>query len=244
MSAAVSRPTRPIAGTASEPRAESPAMRPGYRTCRYIAQIIYATAFRGRAFGVQHIPRAGGVLLVANHQSFFDPILATLAVPRECSYMARDSLFTQPAFRRIIEYFDAFPVRRGAADMRAIRGLLQRLRNGRVVAAFPEGTRTWDGTIGPMRGGTALVARKARVPMVPTVILGAYEAWPRQSKLMRPHPIIVAYDRPLYPHLHKDLSDDACIGIVRDRILAMQQKFQNHPLLAESGTSAAGVARS
>lgn len=208
-----------------------PRMRPGYRICRKISQLLYIFLFQGRAFGVEHVPRSGGVLLASNHQSYLDPVIATLALPREGTYMARDSLFEHPTLRRVIEYFHAFPVKRGQADMRAIKEMIRRLRGGELVLAFPEATRTADGSIGPMRSGIVLVARKVRVPIVPTLILGAFEAWPRTQKLPHPSPLLAAYDEPIYPHEHPEWSDEQCVSTLRDRILTLQRQYRSHSSL-------------
>jgi len=206
-----------------------PGMRPGYRFLRYLSQMFFVFFCRGRVFGVRNVPRRGGVLLVSNHQSYLDPVLATLALPREGNYMARDTLFRQRQFRRLIEYLNAFPVKRGSADVGAVKEMLRRLKGGEVVLAFPEATRTADGSIGPMRAGVILVARKARVPVVPTLILGAFETWPRTALLPRPHPVLVAYGEPLYPHAHPEWDEEQCVRVVRDRILALQARFATHP---------------
>lgn len=208
------------------------AMRRGYAICRAIAQLLFTFLFRGRVFGTHRVPRQGGVLLVSNHQSFFDPVLATLAIPRECNYMARDTLFAIRWLRPIMEYLNAFPVKRGTADIGAIKETLRRLKAGKVVLAFPEGTRTEDGSIGPMRAGVVLLARKARVPIVPTLILGAFESWPRTTRLPHPHPILVAYGEPLFPHEHSEWNDEECVQRVRERILALQAQFRSHAILA------------
>jgi 1-acyl-sn-glycerol-3-phosphate acyltransferase len=204
---------------------QTPPERWGYWISRRIAQAMFALFFRGRVRGVQRVPRRGGVLLVSNHQSFLDPILATLALPRECSYMARDTLFENSRFRRLIEYYNAFPVKRGTADMRAIKETIRRLKGGFPVVTFPEATRTADGSIAEMRGGVVLLARKTGVPIVPTLIDGAFEAWPRGAKLPRPAPIVVAYDEPFDARAHGDWSDDACIAHVRGRILALRARY-------------------
>ncbi len=207
-------------------------MRPGYRICRWIAHFLYIFIFRGRVFGTARVPRRGGVLLVSNHQSFLDPILATLALPRECHYMARDTLFRHPLLRRVIEFLNAFPVKRAAADIGAIKETLRRLRAGALVLAFPEGTRTTDGSIGPMHAGVVLLARKARVPIVPALILGAFESWPRTAKLPRPHPVLVAYGDPVCPHEHAEWDDEQCVTVVRDRVLALQARYVGHTILS------------
>jgi 1-acyl-sn-glycerol-3-phosphate acyltransferase len=201
-------------------------MRLSYRICRVIAQVIYIFVFRGRVFGTARVPQRGGVLLVSNHQSFLDPVLATLALPRECHYMARDTLFRHPVLRRIIEFLNAFPVKRDTADIGAIKETLRRLKAGRLVLAFPEGTRTPDGSVGPMHAGVVLLARKARAPIVPMVILGAFESWPRTAKLPHPHPVVVAYGDPVAPHEHPEWSAEECVAAVRSQVVQLQRECQ------------------
>jgi 1-acyl-sn-glycerol-3-phosphate acyltransferase len=167
--------------------------------CRSIARALYVFYALGRVYGVQNVPRAGGVVLASNHQSYLDPVLATLAIPRECSYMARDTLFGNPLFRRLIESLNAFPVRRGSSDVAAMRASLQRLQTDAVITAFPEGTRTEDGRVSPFRPGVVVLARKARVPIVPVAIEGAFDAWPRTRKLPGRAIIHVEYGRPIQP---------------------------------------------
>lgn len=175
-------------------------MRIHYRISRSIAQALYTLLFWGRVYGVERVPRTGGVLLACNHQSFFDPVLATLALPRECHYMARDSLFRNPWFRRAIESYNAFPVKRGASDVAAMKITLARLKAGALVTAFPEATRTRDGRVSPCRPGVILLASRAGVPLVPVAIEGAFDAWPRHHRLPRRARIWVEYGRPFSPH--------------------------------------------
>src|SRR5512135_784187 len=103
-------------------------MRLYYRFCRFWCQVFFMLLVRGRAFGTSRVPRTGPVILACNHQSFFDPVLATLALPRECDYMARDTLFENAFFRRLILSLNAFPIRRGEADVAAIKETIRRLR--------------------------------------------------------------------------------------------------------------------
>ena len=207
-------------------------MRPWYRFCRAGCHVLYTFFWRGRIFGRWNVPLRGGVLLVCNHQSFLDPMLATHALGRECHYMARDTLFRNAFFRRLIESLNAFPVKRGTADIGAIKETLRRLKRGALITAFPEGTRTPDGRVHAMQSGVVLIARKAGVPIVPTLILGAFESWPRQAPVPRPRPIIVAYGEPLWPEEIHKAGGDQCIRIVRERIVGMMEHYRRHPLLA------------
>ena len=206
-------------------------MRLYYRVLRFCSQLLFAVFFRGRVFGTHQVPRTGGVLLVANHQSFLDPVLATLALPRECHYMARDTLFKNGAFRWLIASLNAYPIKRGTADVGGIKETLRRLKSGALVTTFPEATRTHDGSIAPMQPGIVLLARKARVPVVPCVILGAYQAWPRSARLPHPHGVVVAYDQPLDLAQFTNTSDDAIIADIRNRIIALQKRYEHHPVL-------------
>jgi 1-acyl-sn-glycerol-3-phosphate acyltransferase len=201
-------------------------MRLWYRFCRMWCGLGFRLAFSGRVYGRENVPRRGGVLLVSNHQSFLDPVLATLALDRECDYMARDSLFANRWFRRLIESLNAFPIKRGTGDVGAVKETLRRLRAGRLIVAFPEATRTYDGGIGSMQPGAVLVARKAAVPIVPTLIHGAFEAWPRHARLPRPRPIIVAYDRPIPPDVLAGEEPEGAIEMVRTRIVAMKTRLE------------------
>lgn len=207
-------------------------MRLWYRFCRLLCQATFLIVFRGRVFGHRRVPRQGGVLLACNHQSLLDPVLATQALARECAYMARDTLFRHPIFRRLIESLNAFPIKRGSADISAVKETLRRLKLGQLITAFPEATRTLDGSLQPMQPGSVLIARRARVPLVPTLILGAFEAWPRDSKLPRPFsPVIVAHAEPIPPARLDALSDEECIALVQREIAEMMARYRGHSLL-------------
>ena len=204
-----------------------PTVRHGYRFCRFCCQWFCTLYLKTRAYGTRHVPTHGGVLLVANHQSFMDPVLATMALPREADFMARDSLFSQPAFRKLIVYLNAFPVRRQTADLNAIKEALRRLKQGRLLVVFPEGTRTEDGRIQPFLPGLGAIARKARVPIVPTLIDGMHAAWPRDRALPSPGNIVIEYDRPITPEAYADLSVEELMETIRGRLIALQRKWHD-----------------
>ncbi len=207
-------------------------MRLWYRCCRQVCQWAYVLLFRGRVFGARHVPRRGGALLVCNHQSFLDPVIATLALPRECHYMARDTLFGKTAlFDRVARSLNAFPIRRGQADIGGIKETLRRLKQGELVTAFPEGTRTPDGRVQEIEPGVVVLARKAKVPIIPGMILGAFEAWPRQRKLPMLRPLLMAYGARIEPQTLAALDDAAAVALVRGRIVELMERYRRHALL-------------
>ncbi len=109
-----------------------------------------------KVYGSDRVPRSGGVLLLSNHQSFLDPVLIGVRLPRPLSYMARSELFTvNPAFTWIIRKLGAFPVRQTGSAAGAVKTAIGRLKDGHALNIFPEGSRTEDGEIGPIEGGAA-----------------------------------------------------------------------------------------
>jgi 1-acyl-sn-glycerol-3-phosphate acyltransferase len=139
--------------------------------------------------------------------------------------MARDSLFHPKWFGRLLAYLNSFPVKRGTADLAAIKETMRRLKRGQLVLAFPEGTRSPDGRVGPMLAGLATVARKCNVPIVPVMVDGMIQAWPRDRLLPGFGNVIVEYGKPISPAEYADMTADELMAMIRQRIIAMQEQW-------------------
>jgi 1-acyl-sn-glycerol-3-phosphate acyltransferase len=161
----------------------------GWLLCRPIMAVM----FQLKVYGRNHVPRTGGVLLVSNHQSYLDPVLVGLYLPRPMSYLAKSELFKNKYFAWLIRSLNAFPVRQGAGDVGAVKEMIKRLREGHMLNMYPEGSRTMTGELGPIEPGAALVVKKAGVPIVPCVVDGSYKAWPKGQKYPKPYRISVMY---------------------------------------------------
>ncbi|MBI2899530.1 MAG: 1-acyl-sn-glycerol-3-phosphate acyltransferase [Planctomycetes bacterium] len=155
------------------------------------------TLFRFRAYGLKNVPRSGGVILAANHQSYLDPALVGVGLDRDLHSMARTTLFRNPAFGALIATLNAFPVERDSGDVKGVKEALRRLKAGHALVMFPEGTRTRDGLVAPMKSGIRLLAERAAVPIVPVLVEGAYRVWPRMRALPEPGPVSVVYGPPV-----------------------------------------------
>jgi 1-acyl-sn-glycerol-3-phosphate acyltransferase len=131
-----------------------------------------------RASGREHFPRSGPALVLANHQSFLDPIFISLAVGRPLAFLARSTLFMGGIFDRMIRAYGAVPIDKDNARD-GIRAVLDCLDQGRAVLVFPEGERTFTGRMNPFKPGVTLLIEKAKVPVVPVGLAGAFEFWPR-----------------------------------------------------------------
>lgn len=149
-----------------------------------------------RVEGLENVPPSGGLLLAANHVSFADPPAVACAIERQVRFMAQEALFKPPVFGPLIRKLGAFPVRRGEADMAAIRNALETLDSGMPLVIFPEGGRGDGKTLRPANKGVALLARKSNAPVVPIGIVGADKWLPAGRKIPRFTRITVRFGEP------------------------------------------------
>ncbi|TVP70268.1 MAG: 1-acyl-sn-glycerol-3-phosphate acyltransferase [Leptolyngbya sp. LCM1.Bin17] len=163
--------------------------------------------FRGRVYGADQVPKAGGLVVVANHASDFDPPLLSAAVRRPVSYMAKEELFGVPVLRQAIQLYGAYPVKRGSADRSAIRAALKQLDAGWAVGIFLQGTRTADGRIPNPKIGAALIAAKAQVPLLPVSLWGSHQIFQPGSWIPRPVPLTIRIGAPIPPPPATDRQD-------------------------------------
>ena len=162
-----------------------------------VSGFLCTVFFELKVYGIYNIPRAGGALILSNHQSYLDPIVISVRLDRPMSYMAKAPLFKNKYFGWFIRGLNAFPVEQGAGDIGAVKESIARLQRGQMLNVFPEGSRTQDGEIAPLEKGVGLLLRRARVPVIPVVIDGSFEAWPKRRKFQRPHKIRVAIGPPM-----------------------------------------------
>ncbi|WP_421072782.1 lysophospholipid acyltransferase family protein [Pelotomaculum propionicicum] len=137
-----------------------------------MARMILITVRRWDVRGRENIPASGGVLLVANHTSYWDPVVVICALRRNVYFMAKSELFNIPVIGYVLRISGSFPVRRDKSDREAIRTAVRLLEEGQVVGVFPEGTRSNTGELLKPHLGAAMLASKAKVPMVPIALIG------------------------------------------------------------------------
>jgi 1-acyl-sn-glycerol-3-phosphate acyltransferase len=142
-----------------------------------------------RISGRANVPRSGPFLMVSNHVSMMDPVLVGLASRRYMSYVARQTLFRSRALAWLIRNLDAIPIDNEGIGRSGLQAALAVLAGGGGVVVFAEGTRSSDGTLQPLEPGVSLLIRRARVPVVPAGIVGAFEALPRGRLLPRLSPL-------------------------------------------------------
>jgi len=134
----------------------------------------------------QKIPMEGPYIMAVNHINFLEmPLMHTHLLPRPMTGFVKADGWENPFFRWIFELWGAIPLRRGEADMAAVRAGLSALDEGKILAITPEGTRTGDGRLQQGHPGIVTMALKAQVPILPVVYYGHEELWSNIYRLRR-----------------------------------------------------------
>lgn len=154
---------------------------------------------RGRIYGSEQVPPIGPLIVVSNHASDFDPPILACCVRRPVAYMAKEELFRVPVLKQAIKLYGAYPVKRGSADRSAIRSALSLLEEGWAVGVFLQGTRTPDARISDPKLGAALIAAKAKVPLLPVSLWGTEAIFEKGSLVPRPVPVTVRIGQVIDP---------------------------------------------
>jgi len=163
-----------------------------YSTARAVLRFIFHLMGL-KAEGLENLPLSGAVIIASNHVSNWDPVVVAVALSRPIHYMAKASLFKYKIADRLFTSVNAFPVRRGIPDRKAIRRALQVLEDGNVLGIFPEGARNTTGDM-KAQAGVAMIALKSGAPIVPVACLGTGHILPCGWFA----PLVVRVGEPIY----------------------------------------------
>ena len=170
--------------------------------------------------GMENLP-SGGAILVANHQSIVDIPMLLSAFPRPVGFLAKRELGEIPLFGKAMAaagnlFVDRYDPRDA---VRMLRDAGARLRDGRLVVVFPEGTRSGDGSIGEFQLGAFYLAQKSGAPVVPVYLDGGDRAIPKGGYCVRAAGLLVRVLPQLSPGEGAGGSKERIAAAVRGRIL-------------------------
>lgn len=159
---------------------------------RFLSWLLVRTLYRLRIEGIEeHVPDEGPALLVCNHVSYMDALILAASTPRPVRFVMYHRIFQIPVLRWIFRTARAIPIapeKEDAALMQQAFDEIDRtLAEGELVAIFPEGRLTADGSIAPFRSGVErIVARAAgrgqEVPVVPMALRNMWSSmWSRRG---------------------------------------------------------------
>jgi 1-acyl-sn-glycerol-3-phosphate acyltransferase len=212
--------------------------RPLYALVRGAVVPLFRLYFRMRVSGAQNVPKDGAAILTANHKSFWDSFFLGVCTRRHLRFMAKTELI-QARYGKLLVRLGAFPVKRGEADSDAMETAREVLRQGGLLALFPEGTRIRDpDELGDPKRGAGRLAIEMGVPLVPAAISGSEDLF--AGGVPMPKRVQVAIAEPI-PVDRLETSPEAA-GELTEKILWPEVEGQFKRLRSRQGLIAAGVA--
>ncbi len=144
-----------------------------YKFLYFLLNLILRPFISMKFENEDNIPKDRNYIIIANHVSNFDPLLLALKWNKPVHFMAKEELFKIFLIGPILKRLDMIPVRRGESDRKAVKESLDYLKNGEILALFPEGTRNKK-KVGllPFHTGAAFFAKSADLEVLPVAVFG------------------------------------------------------------------------
>jgi 1-acyl-sn-glycerol-3-phosphate acyltransferase len=171
----------------------------GYRTIRSTLGPPLRTFYRVEATGLDHLPARGPAIIVANHLSFVDSLFIPLVTERQVTFLAKKEYFDDPRKAWFFKAAGQIPCDRsdGSEALETAEGVL---RNGGIVAIFPEGTRSRDGRLQRGRTGATRLALATGASVIPCGLIGTDKVMPvgmNRPRLRRRKRVVVTFGEPI-----------------------------------------------
>jgi len=161
--------------------------------------LLLITNTKVEVIGKENIPINKPLIFMANHQSDFDILIALGHIPGQFRWIAKKELFNIPVFGAAMKTAGYIEIDRNNREkaMQSLDEAALRIREGKSVMTFPEGTRSRDGEIKPFKQGTFHLALKSGVPIVPVSIVGSGRIMPKRSLKVTPGRVKLIIDKPI-----------------------------------------------
>ena len=140
---------------------------------RFIFKFIASFRYKLSTHGVKNFPKDGAALLLGNHVSWIDWMVLSIASPRRVSFVIERSIYEKWYLKPIFKFFGLIPIS-SRASKEAFKGIREKLKEGKIVALFPEGSITRNGHLGSFQKGYELAIKDMDVPIIPFYIRGLW----------------------------------------------------------------------
>ncbi len=174
-------PAASLVSLVAEPTRADPLIRAWARG------ILTAAQVKVDVQGLERVPQQGQFILVANHQSHFDPVVIIGLIQRHLRFVAKAELYRIPLFGAAMRMTGNLKVdRKGSEhDRQVMQEAAQAVRERVSIVFFAEGTRTDDGVLRPFKKGAAALAIAAQVPVLPLALAGTKDILPKRGSMVR-----------------------------------------------------------
>ncbi len=168
---------------------------------RFVAFMASRCMYRFKVQGSHHIPAQGAAVLTCNHVSFIDPVLLMAASSRPIYFLMDHRIFRMPVLGWLFRLAKAIPVAPRAEDPAAYEAAFEAaakvLRDGDLLAIFPEGGLTQDGELQPFKGGIMKILENAQrddlqVPVVPMALTNLWGSFFSRAELVNGQHVAMA----------------------------------------------------
>lgn len=191
--------------------------------------------YRHKIYGKENYTKKP-CIIAANHASFYDPPLIAVSCPDQIHFLAREDLFRNFYFKKLIEALNAHPISK-TQNISSIIMVSQLIKNQNKVVIFPEGQRSWDNTIGGLKAGTALISLKSNCPIQPVYIEGAFSAWPRMNKFPKLWgKTACIFGSPIYPEKYADLDTKKAVESINEKLKTSLEELKAWYLSGAQGS--------
>ncbi len=198
-----------------------------YKALQLLAGTFLKIFYRVELINKEVVPKEGRLILCSNHTSYIDPVFICLFFPRIIYYIAKKELFNIKVLRRIINFYNAFPVDRGKLDMRLINTSIKVLKAEQVLGVFPEGTRSVDGNIREGQRGVGLISTMAKAPILTMAISNTNKIVQKPRKRLFFPKIKLIFGDIIYPEEFdfKNNKSLACSQMVEKVMLSIKNNY-------------------
>jgi len=171
--------------------------------------------------GLEHIP-PGTCIFAANHTSSADAPAVVWSIPRRIAILPKRSLFEYPIVGQAFRLAHFIPVDRSNRDSAIVsmEKAAEAIRAGQSFLIYPEGTRSSDGRLQELKKGTAVMAIKAGVPIVPIACSGAHRVMEKRKLNIKPGEILVEFLSPIDATQYTFEERDALTNRLHDELAA------------------------
>ena len=172
--------------------------------------ILLIAGVKVETVGLEKINAEDNYIFISNHLSYFDIPILMKAIPNNVRFIYKDSLTKIPVLGWGMYLGKYIPINRDNVReaMKSLKKAAERIKNGISVVIFPEGTRSMDGTLGEFKRGIFVMADEAKVPLVPTTIIGSNSIMPRGKFQIRSGKVKVVFSNPVEYRKDKNLIEE------------------------------------